>query len=68
MNRSQSFTLWYQRYTEKRKVKIDLFLNLMKNRQSVFIPLDHVQALNSIDVVLKTVKKLRGYGLLIMTS
>lgn len=44
-------TLWYQNRAEKRTMKKDIFFTLMKNRNSIYIPYDYVQALNSIDFV-----------------
>lgn len=44
-------TLWYQKRAEIRTIKKDIFFTLMKNRNSIYIPVDYVQALNSIDFV-----------------
>jgi len=44
-------TLWYQNRSEKIKAKKTLFLTLMKHRQSINIPLEYVESLNTIDVV-----------------
>jgi hypothetical protein len=44
-------TLWYQNRAEKIKTKKRVFFVLMKHRNSIHIPPEYVEALNSIDVV-----------------
>ncbi|MEO8886584.1 MAG: DUF6680 family protein [Mucilaginibacter sp.] len=44
-------TLWYQNRAEKLKTKRSVFFTLMKYRNSIHIPNEYVEALNSIDVV-----------------
>lgn len=44
-------TLWYQNTSEKKKVKRDIFMLIMKNRNSLYLSQEYIQALNSIDII-----------------
>lgn len=44
-------TLWHQSRKEKRYIKLNLYLTLMKKRKSYPVTIEYVDALNTIDVV-----------------
>ena len=46
-----TITFWNQRRVDKKEYKKDVFLTLMENRSNLFISLETVQALHSIDVI-----------------
>ena len=52
-------TVFYQNRAEKRKSKRDLFLVLMAKRKSYPPPMEFVDALNKIDVVFQSNKRVR---------
>jgi hypothetical protein len=53
-------TLWYQKRSEIIKTKKDIFFTLMKNRNSIHIPNEWVQALNSIDFIFDDDEKIKN--------
>jgi hypothetical protein len=53
-------TLWYQSRTENRNIKKNIFFALMKNRNSLYIPVEYVEALNSIDYVFQDSEKIKN--------
>jgi len=54
-------TLWYQDRKDKRQVKKDIFFALMRNRNSIFIPKEYVDALNSIDYIFQDDEKVKDF-------
>jgi hypothetical protein len=52
-----SITFWNQRRVEKKDVKEGVFFTLMENRSNLYISLETVQALHSIDVVFQDDEK-----------
>ncbi|HEY2581637.1 MAG TPA: DUF6680 family protein [Mucilaginibacter sp.] len=53
-------TLWYQKRSEIIRTKKDIFFTIMKNRNSIYVPNDYVQALNSIDFIFNDDEKIKN--------
>jgi len=52
-----SITFWNQRRVDKKDIKEGVFFTLMENRSNLYISLETVQALHSIDVVFQDDKQ-----------